>query len=337
MRCLPVADDCGISCAVTQGILACIDNGSLRGTSIIANGACAKEAAVALAERLYTHPELRVGIHINLLEGRAIAPTEKIPLLVDENGWFRYSLGHLWYAVTYGPQKLALQEQIFIEICAQVELIQGALLHGWQTVHAANNACNSVPTVKPLPACYLDGHLHVHAIPALQPVLAALFTKYSFCHVRVPIEQRTYLPAPLSLQIRGNLRRELLAHWGRQLRVFLQQERITFPHYFIGAFASGCMTASVLEKSLVHIAGLANTQNSLVEIMFHPSPRLKEPLSFCGPSVSALTPSSPQHHARLASAYDAKSRQVEMSLLVSPQYHQLMQQFDASWPLQEVL
>lgn len=373
MRCLPVADDCGVSSPVTDIILRCIDAGSLRGTSVLAGGACAREAAHALGARLYRHPELAVGVHLNLLEGRCTAPPADIPLLADERGWFRHGLGSLWAAATLsrGAKQTALREQMLRECRAQIDWVQGAVRAGWLAARAAEH-----PEVEPgdasgCPPCYLDGHLHIHSIPAFRPVLGALLDSYRFRHVRVPAELRRRMPVPPARQLAGGARRELLSWWGVGLRGFLRQRGAAFPGYFVGSFASGGMTLPVLREGLAAIEAQAPAADALVEIMFHPyPPALADAAGGCaghaaasppgGSPCAASSPACPPYgetspvyppcaeasvvcppapadaaiaarQARLGAAYATPGRRAEGVLLLSAKYHQVMARHDPSW------
>lgn len=337
MRCLPLADDCGISPAVTESILRCLKAGSLRGTSLLANGACMHSAAHTLGMALYAQPELTIGVHVNLLEGRCTLPPAHVPLLADEDGWFRHGLGGLWAAGTLrsGPHKQALQEQMVAECSAQIDAVHDALHRGWQAAWAAEHPSAPLQTCPPCPPCYLDGHLHIHSLPAFRPVLGALLRKYHFRHVRVPAELHQWMPAPLGLQLVGGLRRALLSLWGQQLRRFLQEHNMPSPDYFIGSFASGGMTLPILQKSLDAVAQHGPAPDALVEIMFHPYPH-----TGAAPTALGQTPSQPHasHHAaiaarqaQLAAAYNTPSRMQEESLLLSTQYQQVMASHDPSW------
>lgn len=339
MRCLPLADDCGISAPVTDAIFQCLDAGGLRGASVIAGGACAVEAARALGGRLYKNPDISIGIHLNLLEGRSVSSPADVPMLVDEQGWFRRGLGGLWTAVTLSAarKKQALLEQMVHECRAQVDVVRTAVHAGWHAAFAQENPGAAEPEECPF-SFYLDGHLHIHAIPAFQPVLAAVLDHYSFSHVRTPVEARCFLPAPLSLQLTGGLRRELLGLWGRGLRSFLDQRGVAFPDFFVGAFASCNLTLPVLEKALRHVRDTANSPDALVEIMFHPfsvqannvdsaaQPPSSQPLS--EPSCSGIA----ARQAALGKSYATPGRRAEAAMLLSPDFQRLMLGYDPSWP-----
>ena len=87
-RCLVVtADDFGRSPSVNRAVATACDRGVLTAASIVAAGD-AFEEAVDLAAR---YPELSVGLHIMLSDGRPVLSAADIPGLVDAEGRFERS------------------------------------------------------------------------------------------------------------------------------------------------------------------------------------------------------------------------------------------------------
>ncbi|MGH7190361.1 MAG: ChbG/HpnK family deacetylase, partial [Acetobacteraceae bacterium] len=69
------ADDFGLSVAVNEAVERAHTEGILGAASLMVGGAAAEDA-VARARQL---PELRVGLHLVLVEGPAVLPREEIP------------------------------------------------------------------------------------------------------------------------------------------------------------------------------------------------------------------------------------------------------------------
>lgn len=288
----------------------CLDTGCLRGTSLLANGAAVEHAVVRLAERMARDSRILAGVHLNLLEGRCTAPAASIPLLAAADGFFRHSLGglcRLLYASRPSVREAAI-EQSAIEWRAQTDTVTGLLQQTLGTV----------------PRVYLDGHQHVHAIPALRPALSAVLDAVAVTHVRVPEEPRYYCPAPPKLALAGALRRELLAFWGRSLRRFLASRGVPSPDVFIGAFCSGSMTADRLEAGIARAATLAG-KGGLVEIMLHPGGNAPD-----GNSGGARTRSGGKDR-EFERFYAAPEREVEKNLVLSSFMRQILAKHDPSW------
>ncbi len=261
----------------------------------------AREAAQSLARR-----SALVGVHLNLLEGRCIAPAKEVPLLVDARGNFRHSLGSLWAALTLSSRRsrMPLLDQIAREWHAQADLVREA-------AGRKENGC----------AVYLDGHLHVHVLPALRPILLELAASFPVCHVRIPIEPRHRPPAPLSLSAVGTVRRELLRAWAAPLRPLLARRGVPSPEVFIGAFCSGAMTAPRLEAGLTAVQSVSiNTPaDAAVEIMFHPGGFSAEERA--DPTFASLP---------YAEFYTSPARRVEETLLLSSDFCPLLTTYGIS-------
>ena len=78
------ADDLGLTPGVNRGILRAFQDGIVTSASLLVTGS-AFEEAVALA---WQNPELDVGLHLTLVEERAVLGREILPTLVDETGRF---------------------------------------------------------------------------------------------------------------------------------------------------------------------------------------------------------------------------------------------------------
>ncbi|MFV0394683.1 MAG: ChbG/HpnK family deacetylase [Coprobacillaceae bacterium] len=76
------ADDLGYTEGVTLGILAAHRDGIVTCTSLMVNMPYSKEA-VRLAKQ---YPNLSLGLHVNVTNGKALADANKIPHLIDGNG-----------------------------------------------------------------------------------------------------------------------------------------------------------------------------------------------------------------------------------------------------------
>ncbi len=329
MRCLPVADDCGITCGATETIFRCMDAGRLLGTSVVAGGAYAEEAGVALGMRLAANAELRAGVHLNVLEGVCSAHPSDVPLLAHKNGQFKHSLMSLWRALTLNAPRMkeALREQVEHEFRAQISAVLQSIGKGFVAGQKEKFQQQDMPI-------YFDGHLHVHALPALLPVLEKLVREYSVKHVRVPSEIRYMLPSSPLLCLTGVLRRELLAFWSGPLRSMLERNEVQCPDFFIGAFCSGSMTLPRLQAGLAAVQKKA-TENSLVEIMFHPGGfSIEEQACYCSaPSASlSSSPAGPEVSKTCAPTftdfYSSSCRATEEAVLLSDDFKRLMQHYN---------
>jgi len=143
------ADDLGISIPVNLAIRQAFRSGILTSASLLAN---MPAFAHAVETVIRPNPGLGIGAHLCLTSGRPVLPPERIPLLADARGpRFRLGFVGLWRLLRgrHGEESL---RQIRDEWTAQVDRIE-----------ASGVAID-----------HLDGHQHVHMIPELFDLAAAM-------------------------------------------------------------------------------------------------------------------------------------------------------------------
>src|ERR1700730_2856202 len=153
------ADDFGLTEGVNRSIIVAHRDGILTSTSLLANGS-AFQQAVSSSRKLV---QLSVGVHLNLSQGNPVSPANRIPSLVNEEGRLHLSPLHLWIRILRRQLNL---EDIHTECQAQIlKVLDGGI----------------APT-------HLDGHLHVHLLPQLSPILIRLAREFGIRHIRCPTE-----------------------------------------------------------------------------------------------------------------------------------------------------
>ncbi len=133
------ADDFGFSDGVSAGILEAMRSGCVTGTSAMV---CDPEHRARLA-RWAGELRGRVGIHLQLTDGRPVSDAARIPTLVDETGCFARRREHLH---DLNP------EEVLVE---------------WRAQLAAIRSLGIAPS-------HLDTHHSVHALPELSGVYLTL-------------------------------------------------------------------------------------------------------------------------------------------------------------------
>jgi hopanoid biosynthesis associated protein HpnK len=237
------ADDFGWSDAVTSGILKAHREGILTSTTLMAN---LPGAAEALDRARREAPGLAVGLHLNLTEGEPLAPRGDVAALLDAAGRFGRSLAALAREVRASPAaRLAVEK----EWEAQA---------GWARDHGL------APT-------HLDGHKHVHLVPALLPLAMALAQRHGIRAIRTTAEVR--LPGlgrllPRTWGARDRLRQWLLARvgqcWGRRAQPAVREAGLATTDWFFGLRATGGVSAEMIERLL------ARAPDGTGELMVHP-------------------------------------------------------------------
>jgi chitin disaccharide deacetylase len=158
-RVILTGDDFGLTPAVNAAIVQAHREGILTCASLMINGPAWQEA-VDLAK---AHPDICLGLHLTLIQGRAVLPPRRIPHLVDTQGNFRRQ--PVGAGLTYFLSRQARQE-IGLELEAQVEKMLHAGLRPW----------------------FVNGHLNIHLHPAVWPLVRQLAEQYSIPAVRLARE-----------------------------------------------------------------------------------------------------------------------------------------------------
>jgi chitin disaccharide deacetylase len=139
------ADDLGLTAGVNRGILQAFQDGIVTSASLLVTGHAFDEA-VALARQ---NPKLDVGLHLALVEERAVLGRDALPTLVDETGRFpRTSAEFIRRAVL---RRISWQE-VEREIAAQIALFQKTGLR----------------------LSHLNSHQHLHMFPPVFQIVRRL-------------------------------------------------------------------------------------------------------------------------------------------------------------------
>ena len=231
------ADDFGLDPAVNAAVARGHTEGILTSASLMVNGRYFDEA-IAFAK---SHPQLGVGIHLCLVDGRPISSTPEISALADGQGNLPRSPFEL-------SKKLRCDERVTTAI--EVELraqIQKCLSTGLKPTH-------------------LDSHMHAHMHPRVLPIVAKLARENGIAYVRAPVE-------PLGRSLRCNAERlpRKLARWmvfgslGARSKRVLRQAGLRTADQSIGVLDAGHVTEPLIT------AYLPLLPDGLTEIFMHPA------------------------------------------------------------------
>lgn len=152
------ADDFGYSHSVNNAVAECFENGLINRTTIMVNMPFAEEAASLAAQKNFSD---KVGLHINLTEGRALSEECAASELCDENGFFK-GVFHIPFKA-----RLYLKPQVRRAIYAETEAqIKRYLEMGFTLLHA-------------------DSHNYTHSYLSVYSQIKKLLKKYNFKSVRI--------------------------------------------------------------------------------------------------------------------------------------------------------
>jgi hopanoid biosynthesis associated protein HpnK len=227
------ADDFGLSLSVNEGIERAHRYGVLGAASLMVAGAAADDAV----RRARAMPELRIGLHLVVIEGPAVLPVSDISALVDGRGQFpsdQLGLG-LRYAFS-----AAARRQLEAEIRAQFRAFAAT---GLKLDHA-------------------DAHKHMHLHPVVGAMMLRIGREFGLRAIRIPHEPAGPLRAAGT---RPGIGAAMLRGWTRLLRAQARRAGMVVNDHVFGLAWSGHMTAERLLRLVPHLP------KGISEVYFHPA------------------------------------------------------------------
>ncbi len=231
------ADDFGLSPGLNAAVALAHRFGLLTSASLMVTGP-AWDHAVALAREL---PDLCLGVHLTLIQGRAVLSPRAVPHLVDAGGNFPNAPIKTGWRYYCQPQLLF---EIRRELAAQIEAALKAGLRLW----------------------HLNSHLNLHLHPRIFPLVVELAREYGIPAVRLPREDwlTTLIlapDAPLSKAAQG-----LIFAWlTKKARRLVQAAGLLSNDHFFGLTHDGRLSEEHLLKLLPRL------KPGLTEICCHPA------------------------------------------------------------------
>ena len=246
------ADDYGLFLAQSKRILACAENGRLNGISIFPNG---EELNRCLA--LLPKADLSWTVHLNLMQGKCLAPKTAVPLLVDSEGIFSIGFGQLLFCTLSGNRK-AYKHQLKTELSSQIHVLLPLFQEAGMPLR-------------------IDGHAHWHMIPVVFDALMEVIQEEQLpvTYIRIPSEPLSVylknlfhiLPIPPINIVKALLLRVLaqrnVHRWQTVLKRMDQK-------IFLGVLFSGCFDLKRMQAVLPTAEQLAENRNCGLELLFHP-------------------------------------------------------------------
>ena len=226
------ADDFGLSEAVNEGVERAHREGILNTASLMIAGPAAADAV----RRARLMPDLRVGLHVVVIEGRAALPGI-CPSLIDHAGWFPSDPLHV--GVHYAISRSA-RRQLRAEIAAQFRAFRGT---GLALDHA-------------------NAHKHLHLHPVVARGIIDAGAEFGLRAMRIPSEPPATL---LACGDRPGRTAQVLYRWTRVLRAQATRAGLRVNDHVFGLAWSGHMIAERLLTLAPHLP------DGLTELYFHPA------------------------------------------------------------------
>lgn len=243
---ITTADDLGIDKETNEAIKECYESGVLTSSCLMAVGEAFDDAVENVIK---THPDLEIGVHLDIIECKALTQNGK-STLTDENGKFNNSYVDMLLK-SYDKKFLSEVES---EFNAQIEKILSV-------------------GIKPT---YINTHVHTHSIPNLFKIICKSAEKYSIPNVRTQGELPYYtkgLKRHTGTRYCLNIIKNILLNTFTFInKNELKKYNLKTNKYFLGVLYTGQMD----EKTV--IAGIERLpENSLAEVICHPSVNPEKP------------------------------------------------------------
>lgn len=159
------ADDFGLSDAINTAILDGYSNGILKSASLVANGVAFDDAITNIIPQC---PELGVGIHLNIVEGKSLC--SDVSTLTDSELRFNNSFLQLLIK-SYNPKEKEFLADLEREFRRQIEKV-----------------------LSRTKVSHIDSHQHIHAIPKIFEIVCRLASEYGIKNVRTHFEKIYLVP-----------------------------------------------------------------------------------------------------------------------------------------------
>ena len=230
------ADDFGMSKAFNRAVLDGYHNGFLTSASLCANG---KAFNAAVNEIIPECPNLAIGVHLNIIEGRSLT---KAPMLTNKSGKFNNGYLNL---IMKSNDKTFL-DQVEFEFRTQIETVMNY-------THVD----------------HIDSHVHTHAIPNLFKITAKLAKEYNIPYIRTQHEEMYFVPSlkkHLNLKYPPNILKIILLNYFTSInKKVVQEYGLKTNDYLIGVGYTGMMNDMTIEYGLKTL-----DEDCLAEALIHP-------------------------------------------------------------------
>lgn len=243
------ADDFGINAEQSKRILDCRKNGVLNSVSIIPNSRHLSETIPLIDSGC------KIGIHINLAEGRCLADKDQIPYLADKNGFFKNSFMKLFLLSVVHRKDVIKQAET--EVYEQIQAVLALLPDEYKI--------------------RIDSHIHYHMIPAVFCGFcrALMKTGREVEYIRYPVEKiSVYLLNPDLLK--DILPVNFIKMFVLNIFGIINKKCLKMYHLngktgiFAGVAFTGNMKYQSVKKTICLLHSKNNVHNKNMEVLFHP-------------------------------------------------------------------
>ena len=231
------ADDFGLTKEFNNAVLEGYKNGFLKSASLCVNGDAFADAVSNIIPKC---PDLGVGVHLNIMEGKALTDCK---LLIDGKGFFNSN----YLSLILNSYRKNFLKQIEIEFRAQIE-----------------------KAVKFIKIDHLDSHVHTHAIPKIFELTCRLAKEYNINYVRTQYE-KPYLVSEIkkicNIKYPINVIKVIILNlFTLKNKKTIKKNKLVTNDFILGVNYTGMMNSKTIEYGLKKL----KKDNIIVETLIHP-------------------------------------------------------------------
>lgn len=235
------ADDFGMSKAFNTAVFEGYSSGILKSASLVANGDAFEEACDNIIPAC---PELGVGVHLNVIEGKSLC--SDLDKLTDSEGNFNNSFGQLLLK-SLNKKDNTFIEQLEKEFRAQIEKV-----------------------LSRTGVSHIDSHVHVHSIPAIFELVCRLAKEYGIRQIRTQYEKPYIIPdvfKHLTIKYPVNLIKVALLNFFTLINEnTVQKYGLNTNEYLLGVTYTSMMNSLAISYGLMAI----RYDRVIAEALIHP-------------------------------------------------------------------
>jgi predicted glycoside hydrolase/deacetylase ChbG (UPF0249 family) len=235
------ADDFGLSEGFNQGILLAGSGGLLASTSIRVNGTAYRDALLNIVPNI---PNVKIGLHLNIVEGYSTRRVEQGEILCRKDGSYRLEFFSFLIKTLYSKKLMAEIEKDFRN---QIEIA----LRDFKTLD------------------HINSHRHSHLVPKIFTLTCRLAREYGIEVIRSPREKFYSIDLKnIRLWYIKNLVKWIVINTFEKInRKAIKVNNLQSPDYFVGVLCTGHMNFNTLTRGLDAVS----SPNKIVEVLMHPA------------------------------------------------------------------
>jgi hopanoid biosynthesis associated protein HpnK len=232
-------DDFGLAVPVNEAIVEAHRRGALTGASLMVG----MESASDAVDKARELPSLKIGLHVVLVEGRAVLSPDTVPDLVNSRGEFSTHLVKAGFKYFFYP---GIRKQLEAEIRAQFQRFRdtGLILD------------------------HVNAHNHMHLHPTILSLIVKVGKEFGLKAVRLPNEPpiRSYKASGKGLPSRI-VSGIFLYPWLAIMKRILRRAHVRYNDTLFGMYDSGAMSLELVLRFI------RNLPPGVTELHFHPAVR----------------------------------------------------------------